>query len=136
MSKPTRVHRTPQRPVSKIRPAKTSKKRNAAKGATAVRDALPFFKKGRGKTPTSWWSVTPSGNYSADLETGMAYASAFLPMMKYNAGASSLGAIVSDMAKAGRNIEKKPNDRRGIDSIALGFIMGRSAEPCNRPWAE
>ena len=125
MSKPAdRVQGTPRRPASKIRSAKTGKKKTAAKGATAVRDALPFFKKGRGKIPTSWWSVTPSGNYSADLETGMAYASAFLPLMKYNAGASSLGAIVSDMAKAGRNIEKKPNDWRGIDSVALGFIMG------------
>jgi len=125
MSKPAdRVQGTPRRPASKIRSAKTGKKKTAAKGATAVRDALPFFKKGRGKIPTSWWSVTPSGNYSADLETGMAYASAFLPLMKYNAGSSSLGAIVSDMAKAGRNIEKKPNDWRGIDSVALGFIMG------------
>jgi hypothetical protein len=58
MSKSTDgVHRTPRRSASKIRPAKTGKKKTAAKGATAVRDALPFFKKGRGKTPTSWWSV-------------------------------------------------------------------------------
>jgi hypothetical protein len=108
--------------------AKTSKpktRRTKAKNeATAMRDALPFFRKGRGKIPTSWWNVTPSGNYSADIETGMAYASAFLPLMKYNAGAASLGAIVSDMAKAGSNLEKDPRHRRGIDNIALGFIMG------------
>jgi len=60
MSKPAdRVQGTPRRPASKIRSAKTGKKKTAAKGATAVRDALPFFKKGRGKIPTSWWSVHP-----------------------------------------------------------------------------
>jgi hypothetical protein len=124
MSKPTRLPGKPRGIAPKIRSAKTNKRKTAAKGATAARDALPFFQKGRGKIPTSWWNVTPSGNYSADLETGMAYASAFLPLMKYNAGASSLGAIVSDMAKAGRNLEKGPGDERGIDNIALGFIMG------------
>lgn len=67
---------------------------------TALRDALPFFKAGRGKTETSWWTVTPSGNYAADLETGKKYARDFLPMMTFNAGAATLGAIASDMAKA------------------------------------
>ena len=133
MSKPAdRVHRTPRRSASKIRPAKTSKKETAAKGATAVRDALPFFKKGRGKIPTSWWNVTPSGNYSADLETGMAYASAFLPMMKYNAGASSLGAIVSDMAKAGRNPEKKSQGLARYRQYRPWFHHGDRRNPAIR----
>jgi hypothetical protein len=109
---------------SSVKTSKSKTKAKAKNEATATRDALPFFQKGRGKIPTSWWNVTPSGNYSADIETGMAYASAFLPLMKYNAGAASLGAIVSDMAKAGRNLEKGRGDRRGIDNIALGFIMG------------
>jgi hypothetical protein len=91
--------------------------------ATALRDALPFFNKGRGKVATSWWNVTPSGNYSADLETGKEYARAFLPLMKYNAGPSTLGAIVSDMAKAGRDPANNPKDWRGIDAVALGFMM-------------
>jgi hypothetical protein len=91
--------------------------------AITLRDALPFFKRGRGKVATSWWSVTPSGNYAADLATGMAYARAFLPMMTFNAGASDLGAIVSDMAKAGRDPVNNPKDWRGIDAVALGFMM-------------
>jgi hypothetical protein len=90
----------------------------------ALRDALPFFKKGRGNVATSWWNVTLSGNYAADLETGMAYAKAFLPMLTFNSGAADLGAIVSDMAKAGRDPVKNPKDWRGIDNVALGFLMG------------
>lgn len=101
--------------------AKNSTKEN---DATALRDALPFFKKGRGKVKPSWWNVTPSGNYGTDIETGFAYAKAFLPMLTFNAGASSLGAIVSDMAKAGRDPVNNPKDWRGIDSVALGFLMG------------
>lgn len=89
----------------------------------AMRDALPFFKKGRGKEATSWWNVTPTGNYTADLETGKGYARDFLPLMTFNAGSASLGAIVSDMARAGRDPTKNPKDWRGIDSVALGFLM-------------
>ena len=100
--------------------AKTSTKPNEA---TALRDALPFFKKGRGKVAGSWWNVTPSGNYGADLETGKAHARAFMPMLIFNAGASDLAAIVSDMAKAGRDPANNPKDWRGIDAVALGFMM-------------
>jgi hypothetical protein len=89
----------------------------------AIRDALPFFRKGRGKVDTSWWNVTPSGNYVADLETGKKYARQFFPMLTFNAGASTLGVIVSDMAKAGRDLAKDPKQHRGIDAIALGFLM-------------
>ena len=85
---------------------------------------LSFFKKGRGKVATSWWNVTPSGDYAADLETGKSHARAFLPMLSFNAGASDLGTIVSDMAKAGRDPVKNPKDWRGIDNVALGFLMG------------
>jgi hypothetical protein len=88
-----------------------------------MRDAVPFFKKRRGKVAHSWWNVTPSGNYAADLETGMAYAKAFLPLMMYNAGAPTLGSIVSDMAIAGRDLPRV-KAWRGIDDIALGFLMG------------
>jgi hypothetical protein len=91
--------------------------------ATTLRDALPFFKKGHGKVATSWWNVTPSGNYSADLETGKQYARAFMPMLRFNAGASDLATIVSAMAKAGRDPANNPKDWRGIDAVALGFMM-------------
>jgi hypothetical protein len=99
-------------------------KTKAKNDATAMRDALPFFRKRRGKVAASWWNVTPSGNYTADLETGMEYARAFLPMLTFNAGASDLGCIVSDMALAGRDPVKNPKDWHGIDNVALGFLMG------------
>lgn len=105
----------------KTRAKRRPKSKNEAE-AIAMRDALPFFKKGRGKVATSWWNVTPSGDYSADLETGKAYARAFFPMLRFNAGAASLGAIVSEMAKAGRNPATNPKDWRGIDAVALGFM--------------
>jgi hypothetical protein len=89
----------------------------------ALRDALPFFKNRQGKVAQSYWNVTPSGDYSADLETGKAYARAFMPLLRFNAGASDLAAIVSDMAKAGRDPANNPKDWRGIDAVALGFMM-------------
>lgn len=111
--------------------APRSRKRTTAKSAKgrkpdeldAIRNALPFFRAGGRKVDASWWNVTPSGNYSADLETGKAYARAFLPMMTFNAGASTLGHIVSHMAVAGRDQQKNPKAYRGIDDIALGFLM-------------
>jgi hypothetical protein len=104
--------------------AKTSKSKTKPKNeAMAMRDALPFFRKGHGKVETSWWDVAPSGDYAADLKTGKEYARAFLPMLSFNAGASDLGVIVSDMAKAGRDLANNPKERRGIDDIALGFMM-------------
>jgi hypothetical protein len=109
-------------------PKATRKNSTKSEAATrkheALRDSLPFFKKGRrGKGESSWWTVKPSGDYAADLETGMTYAKAFLPMMMYNAGASDLGIIVSHMALAGRK-SRKPTQHRGIDNIALGFLFG------------
>jgi hypothetical protein len=101
---------------------KTSTKNPAAETHKQMRDALPFFKKGR-EVASSWWNVTPSGDYATDLETGMAYAKAFLPLMNYNAGASDLGVIVSHMAIVGRD-PSRVKAWRGIDDIALGFLMG------------
>jgi hypothetical protein len=103
--------------------ASTSRKKTGPETATSIRDGLPFFKSGRGKVATSWWNVSPSGNYSEDLETGMEYAKAFLPLMAYNAGASSLGTVVSHMAIAGRD-PSRVRPWRGIDAVALGFLMG------------
>src|ERR1700682_1765247 len=96
-------HPEPRNPQSEnqMTNAKANTKKPKSE-AIALRDALPFFKKGRGKVATSWWNVTPSGDYATDLKTGKNYARAFLPMLTFNGGASALGAIVSDMAKAGR----------------------------------
>jgi len=79
--------------------AKRSRKKPKSEAAT-LRDALPFFKKGRGKVATSWWNVTPSGNYATDLKTGKEYARAFMPMLSFNAGASDLAVIVSAAGRA------------------------------------
>jgi hypothetical protein len=49
----------------------------------------------------SWWNVTPSGDYAADLKTGREYAQQFLPLLSFNGGAAALGWIVNDMAIAG-----------------------------------
>jgi hypothetical protein len=46
-----------------------------------------------------------------------------MPMLTFTAGASDLAAIVSHMAKAGRDAAKNPKDWRGIDAVALGFMM-------------
>src|SRR6202165_4369336 len=120
-------HQNPSRPHKQKRDIPMTKRTNSTRKpkneATELRDALPFFKKGRGKVATSWWNVTPAGNYSADLETGKAYARAFMPMLRFNAGASDLAAIVSDMAKSGRHPANNPKDWRGIDAVALGFMM-------------
>jgi hypothetical protein len=78
---------------------------------------------------TPWWNVTPSGDHVADQETGRAYASAFLSLMKYNAAPVALGWIVSDMARAGRYAKAFPGrganakKHRGIDAVAGGFMM-------------
>jgi hypothetical protein len=104
--------------------AKTTKPKPKAKNeAIAMRDALPFFKKGRGKVETSWWNVTPSGSYAADLKTGQEYARAFMPLLQFNVVSSDLAVIVSDMAKAGRDLANNPKEWRRIDNIALGFMM-------------
>jgi hypothetical protein len=104
--------------------AKRSKNKAKTKSdAIAIRNALPFFKEGRGKVATSWWNVTPSGDYSADLETGKAYARSFLPMLTFNAGASDLACIVSGMAIAARATNQNLREWRGVDAIALGFMM-------------
>jgi hypothetical protein len=120
-------HQTPHALTKQKREIQMTKQINTTtkpkSEATALRDALPFFKKGRGKVATSWWNVIPSDNYAADLETGMEYARAFLPMLSFNAGASDLATIVSAMAKAGRDPANNPKDWRGIDAVALGFMM-------------
>src|SRR5258708_10951400 len=97
--------------------------RPAKSEALALRDALPFFKKGNSKEAASWWNVTPSGDYVTDLETGKQYARAYLPMLQFNAGGADLVIIVSHMALSDLDSKKAPRPSRGIDNVALGFIM-------------
>lgn len=101
----------------------TTKARGKVPAATALRNSLPFVKlnsAGEGGG-VNYWSVTPSGSYTKDLATGREYARAFLPMLAYNAGASELAAITSAMALAARH--SAVPKWRGIDSVAMGFMM-------------
>ncbi|PDT74143.1 hypothetical protein CO675_27110 [Bradyrhizobium sp. C9] len=87
-----------------------------------LRNELPFFLNGTQNREPCYWNVIPSGNYSQDLKTGGEYARAFLPMLMYNGGASDLGVIVDDMAKAARKL--RPDSKgRAIDAVALGFLL-------------
>lgn len=99
-------------PVINFATAPPSQERTLAERQSA----LPFFRKGRGKVGASWWNVAPTGDYGRDITTGRAYARDFLPLMSFNAGAATLGWIVCDMAK-------NSDADRGIDTIALGFMM-------------
>jgi len=89
----------------------------------ALRDALPFFKNRQGKVAQSYWNVTPSGDYSADLETGKAYARAFMPYC----GSTLVRPIwlpsCPTWRKPGAIPRNNPKDWRGIDAVALGFMM-------------
>lgn len=114
--------RKPDTKRSRRRPSKSAREAKKSE-AEKMRDALPFFRNRTRSSEASWWTISPSGNYSADLETGKRYARAFLPMMAYNCGASSLGTIVSHMALAGRQPESNSRNWRGIDAVALGFLL-------------
>jgi hypothetical protein len=105
----------------------TKSKPNKPDTLEATRDALPFFRKGNRTVKASWWNVTPSGDYAADLATGQAYAQDFLPMLSFNGGAAALGWIVSDMAIAGQSIAGSAKDWHGVDAVAAGFMLAIGA---------
>lgn len=89
-----------------------------------ARDALPFFKKGNGSQPTSWWNVKPTGNYVRDYITGCRYAGMMLPLMRYVAGPPSLGWVISHMQAA---VAKRRGRRSRSDKwsgIEVGFVTG------------
>jgi hypothetical protein len=92
----------------------------AMKTASQLRDALPFFLKDDGTGSASWWHVSPTGSYSEDFATGLAYAKAFRSSLLYNAGPTSLVYIVEHMARAGSAGRKGKH----LDGIAVGFLTG------------
>jgi hypothetical protein len=62
----------------------------------------------------------PSGVWRKfDLETGRAHAREFFPLLQFNLGSAALGWIVSAKAIIGRKLP----GHRGIDDVALGFMM-------------
>ena len=82
------------------------------KGVDKQVAALPFVRaRKRGeKGGRCFWSVKPSGKYSADYEQGRTWARMVLPLLKYNVGAPLVSWIIVDMIKAG--------ERNGL---VLGF---------------
>jgi hypothetical protein len=92
---------TEPKPICKGYRTMAKTKTSAKNDATAIRDALPFFKNRQGKVAQSYWNVTPSGDYATDLETGKAYARAFMPMLRFNAGASDLAVAFPTWRKPG-----------------------------------
>jgi hypothetical protein len=89
------------------------------KGVDKQVAALPFVrspKRGE-KGGRCFWSVKPTGKYSADYEQGREYARLVLPFLRYNVGAPLVSWIIADMVKAG--------ERNGL---VLGFTRGLADE--------
>jgi hypothetical protein len=80
-----------------------SRAKIAEEELAALRAAMPFVKKRKRGQPGSFWSVTSSGSYWADVEEGKRYAQLFLPMLKYYGGRAMLAWIVLDLIATGDN---------------------------------
>jgi hypothetical protein len=82
---------------------------------------MPFFtaKKGGGICA---WDVTPIGNYTADCETGHAFAIEFLKSCDKTYGWQSLlQQIVAEMICAGTN-GAFPNGDPKVNGVIIGFM--------------
>jgi hypothetical protein len=79
---------------------------------------LPFFNRKKRCT----WDVTPTGGYSADFETGCAFAIEFLKSCDGTVGwASLMSCIVKDMIGAG--IEGRwPRGAPRVNGGVIGFM--------------
>jgi hypothetical protein len=79
---------------------------------------LPFFDRSHHST----WAIQPTGSYTADCETGRAYATEFLKSCDGTIGWSSLlAAIVADMILAGPS-GAFPNGHPQVNGIVIGFM--------------
>jgi len=79
---------------------------------------LPFFNSKTG----CMWDVQPTGNYSADCETGHAYAIAFLKTADGSYGWNSLlGGIVTDMIQAGSHSVSEDGHPH-FNGVVSGFM--------------
>lgn len=63
--------------------------------------ALPFVQAQENGQPTSLWDVTPSGVWSADNDTGGAYADALISHMAATAQPILLGLVMKAIMDAG-----------------------------------
>jgi hypothetical protein len=79
---------------------------------------LPFFDRKRCCT----WDVTPSDDYSADCDTGAAFAIEFLKSCDKTYGwASLMPTIIADMIRAGA-ADVRPDGRPSVNGIVIGFM--------------
>jgi hypothetical protein len=82
---------------------------------------LPFFDAGRSEGPSTW-NVTPTGNYSADCETGRVFAIEFLKSCDKTCGwASLMPSITADMIRAGTT-GSFANGYPRVNGIVIGFM--------------
>ncbi len=123
------MHSTPRRTASKIQPTNVVQladyRKPPPKRAKRVKREsiyelypLPFFNRKKRWT----WDVTPTGNYTADCETGQAFAIDFLKSCEgTNGWASLLRSIVLDMISAGTDADGHPK-AKGIIAGFMGVI--------------
>jgi hypothetical protein len=79
---------------------------------------LPFFN----AKERCCWDVKPTGNYTADCETGHAYAIEFLKSCDGSVGwATLLGGIVTRMIDAGAS-GRWPDGAPRANGIVIGFM--------------
>lgn len=103
--------------VVRIKDRRPLKSPNRRKDEYSYRDELPFM--ARGRRP-SWWSVTPSGQYQIDYQTGRAYAVAFWRACGGRPACGlELGQILFAMHDPARRKSKRWD---GLSGIEVGFI--------------
>ena len=108
--KPDGNHTTQQSPTAAAKKVKAK--------SQYERYPLPFFNRKRRCT----WDVMPSGDYSADCETGRAFAIEFLKSCDGTVGwASLMSCIVTDMIDAGID-ERWPHGAPSVNGIVIGFM--------------
>ena len=109
--------------VVKFQTRDDSEMEERSRQVNALKAALPFVKhRKRGERGrASFWSVTSTGSYMADIEEGKRYAKLFRPILQYNLGPAMLAWIVLDMIRAGDDEKSK--------GLVVGFLneIGRYA---------
>ena len=69
------------------------------------------------------WDAAPTGNFTADCETGRAFAIEFLKSCDGTVGwASLMGKIVTDMIDADTIVGRWPDGRPKSNGIVIGFM--------------
>lgn len=87
----------------------------------AYRNKLPFMsRRTRALHHSSWWNVTPTGDYVADFQTGKEYATAFWRVCGGRPTCGlELGEILFAMHDRGQRRSHRWN---GLSGIEIGFI--------------